>query len=308
MTKWMKMTTAAGVLSWAATCLATGPAAAVSVVDDLGDTVSLASPPQRIVSLAPSNTELLFALDLGPRVVGVTEYCNYPPAADTLPKVAGYSVLNLEIVVAAKPDLVVAARGNDIEGVQSLRGLGIPVLALDIQSVDQLFEAARKLGQLTGNEREASALSVQLHTRIEAVRKRLERATTRPRVMWGSVSEPIFTAGAATLIDDIFSLAGGENLGRQAQGAWPQVSLETVVDWQPEVIITTYHPRGTGSLEAHIESAQDLDGWKAVPAVRNGRVHYVEADHLNRPGPRMIDALEELVELFHPELAEFGGD
>lgn len=310
MTKWMKMTTVvvACLLSCAVASVAAESIAVVSVVDDLGDTLCLSSPPQRIVSLAPSNTELLYALGLGPRMVGVTEYCNYPPAADTLPKVAGYSVLNLEMVVAAEPDLVVAARGNDIEGVQSLRALGVPVLALDIQSVDQLFAAVGKLGRLTGNEKEAAALADQLRTRIDVVQERLEGASTRPRVMWGSMSEPIYTAGAATLIDDIFGLAGGENLGRQAMGAWPQISLETVVAWQPEVIITTYHPSGAGSLEVQIESVRHLDGWKALPAVRTGRVHYVEADHLNRPGPRMIDALEELVELFHPELAETRGD
>jgi len=304
----MKMTAVAWVLSGAVTCLAAVPSAAVSVVDDLGDTVSVASPPQRIVSLAPSNTELLFALGLGPRVVGVTEYCNYPSEADTLPEVAGYSVLNLEMVVAAEPDLVVAARGNDFEGVQSLRALGVPILALEIQSVDQLLGAVERLGRLTGNEREATLLSAELGARIEGVRARVERAAARPRVMWGSMSEPIYTAGANTLIDDIFKVAGGENLGRRAQGAWPQVSLETVVAWQPEVIITTYHPSGAGSIETQIGSMRDLDGWRALPAVQNGRVHYIEADHLNRQGPRMIDALEALVELFHPELAESGGD
>ena len=122
--------------------------------------------------------------------------------------------------------------------------------------------------------------------------------------MWGYWSEPIYTAGAHTMIDDLFEIAGGINVGRQAPGAWPQVGLETVVAWSPEVIITTYHPDSgeASGLEEEIEKLRRTDGWKAVPAVREGRIYYVDPDLMNRPGPRLIDALEQIAALLHPEI------
>jgi len=123
-------------------------------------------------------------------------------------------------------------------------------------------------------------------------------------VMWGYWGEPVYTAGAGTMIDDIFTQAGGINVGRQAPGTWPQVGLETVVVWAPEVIITTYHPQSPEPevLQADVETLRKTDGWKEVPAVEQGRIHYIDADVLNRPGPRMVEALEEVARLLHPEL------
>lgn len=272
----------------------------LTATDDLDQAVVLASAPQRIVSLAPSNTEILYAMGLGDRVVGVTTYCNFPAAAAEITPVAGYSDLSLETVLTVRPDLVVAARGNDIEGLQSLRQLGIPVFALDVQSIDQLLSAIARLGVLTGADSAATALRSDLQQRVDAVARRVAEAGRRPRVMWGSLQEPIYTAGAHTIIDDVLSRAGGDNLGRRVDLPWPQVSLETVLDWQPEVIITTYMSGGAGSIGAAIEQLQELSGWRELPAVKTARVHYVEADWLNRPGPRIVDALEQVAELIHP--------
>ncbi|MFC1526932.1 ABC transporter substrate-binding protein [Candidatus Latescibacterota bacterium] len=275
---------------WAAVAVAAfllgGPSqirAETVMVDDLGDTTTLASVPQRIVSLAPSNTEILFALGLGDRIVGVTDYCNYPPAAADIEKVAGFSTLSVEKIAAAEPDLVVASRGNDIEGIRSLRQLQVPIFALSLQSVDQLLGGIERLGALCDRDSAATALSRSL---------RVVAAGEYPRVMWASLQEPIYTAGAGTFIDNLLTLAGGDNLGRRTNSAWPQVSLETVVSWQPEVIVTTYHSGGAEAIPRAVEELRQL--------VREGRVYYVEADWLNRPGPRCLDALEALVELFHP--------
>ena len=280
--------------------LSPGHAGDLSAVDDLGNTVALSAVPQRIVSLAPNNTEILYAMGLGDRIVGVTQFCNYPVETTGVTRVAGYSDLSVEVVVTVEPELVVAARGNDIEGLQALRQLGIPIFALDIQSIDQLYAAIERLGRLTATDSSAAALAAGLRQRVDAVRERVGRAGRRPRVMWASLQEPIYTAGAHTVIDDVFERAGGDNLGRQINAPWPQVSLETMVAWQPEVIITTYHPGGAGAIEGHVEQLRSLSGWKELPAVRTGRVHYVEADWLNRPGPRIVDALEKVAELLHP--------
>ncbi len=283
----------------------TASAAGVALTDDLGVRVELARQPQRLVSLTPGNTELLFAIGAGARLVGVTEFCDYPPAARLVPRVAGFNSLSVERIVAVAPDLVIAARGNPREDLESLRRLGLPVFALDPQTVGEVVLAVRRLGALVGAEARAEEVAADLEARIAAVRARVETTTARPRVMWGYWSEPIFTAGARTMIDDVLTLAGGVNVGRLAPGSWPQVGLETVVAWAPEVIITTYHPAAadTASLAAQIARLQRTEGWSSVPAVRDGRVVYVDPDLLSRPGPRLVDALEQVARILHPEMA-----
>jgi iron complex transport system substrate-binding protein len=270
--------------------------------DDLGRTVDLQAPPRRIVSLAPSNTELLYALGLGPRVVGVTRYCNWPLAAQSLPQVADYSSLSAEAVAGLRPDLVLAARGNDPEGLETLRRTGIAVFALDIQSIRQLLAAVQRVGALCAVEDSAARLDAALRQRLERVQARVQ-GRPRVRVLWAYWGEPIFTAGDSTLIDDVLTLAGGDNLGRQAPGAWPQVSLETLVAWAPEVVVTSAHQGGPEALAAEVERLRQTPGWQSVPAVRQGRVCSVDGDLLNRPGPRVLDALEQVAAFLHPETA-----
>ncbi|NKB71670.1 MAG: ABC transporter substrate-binding protein [Candidatus Latescibacteria bacterium] len=275
------------VLGWG------GAAGTVELVDDLGVPVSLEAPPQRIISLAPSNTELVFALGLGPRLVGVTDVCNYPPQASDIDKVAGYNYVNIEEIVARKPDLVLAIRGNDMEGVQLLRQQGIPVFAFEIQSVEQTLSSIGRLGQLAGVEAVADSLQKALQKRLDMVAAQVDTAASRPRIMWGYWGETIYTAGSDTFIDDVFHRAGGDNVGGKAPGAWPQVSLEALVDWAPQIVITTYLPKG-GDMNQELVQLRQRSGWQLLPAVRDGRVYHVDGDLLLRPGPRVIDALEQI--------------
>ncbi len=281
-------------------------AAAIELEDDLGKTVALAAVPQRLVSLAPSNTELLFAIGRGDRLVGVTDYCNFPEAAKGIARVAGFNSLSVEKVVAARPDLVVASRGNDPEGLETLRQLGIPVFALDIQTLDQMLLAVERLGKLGGAEEKALAVKKELGARVEKVRQKIASAGERPKVMWGYWGEPVYTAGARTVIDDVVVAAGGTNVGRQVPGAWPQVGLETIVGWAPEVILATYPPQlaDPEKLKEEIQHLRQMDGWKEVPAVKQGRIYYIDGDLLNRPGPRLVDALEQFARILHPRAFE----
>lgn len=279
----------------AATAFAANP---VAVTDDLGQQTCLAVAPLRIVSLAPSNTELLFALGLGDRVVGVTEYCNWPEAAARIEKVAGYTDLSVEKIAAVRPDLVVAARGNDLEGLETLRRLGIPVFAFAANGVDDVLRAVDRLGQLTGQTDGAQALETQLRARVEAVRRRVQ-GRPRPLVLWGFAADPIYTAGAGSLIDDVIEQAGGSNAGRRAAGLWPQVSLETVVGWAPDVLLMSPSTDAAGELA----QLRTLDGWRDLPAVRSGRVVRIDGDLLTRAGPRLVDALEQLAAQLHPDVA-----
>ena len=274
---------------------------AAEIVDDLGIAVDVDQVPRRLVSLAPSNTELLFELGLGHRLVGVTDYCNYPEAAASIPRVAGYSSMNLESIVATEPDLVIAARGNDLENLASLRQLGIPVFALDVQSVEHLIAATGRVGSLTGSEERADSLLTSWAKRIEIVTARVDSKTEKPKVLWGYWGETVYTAGRGNAIDDLINLAGGLNPGRAAPGTWPQVGLETLVSWAPDVIVTTYLPGEADAavLRSELERLRNTDGWKTLPAVRDGRVYYVPSDWMMRPGPRMLDALELLVDQIH---------
>lgn len=278
-------------------------AAEIKIADDLGNEVALKNSPQRIVSLAPSNTELLYAIGLGDRLVGVTDYCNFPEAANKIERVAGFNMMSAEKVVAAKPDLVVASRGNDQEGVAMLRKLGTLVFVLDIQTLDQMLVALERLGKLGGVAAQAARVRKDLEGRVEQVRKKVATQAERPKVMWGYWGEPVYTAGPRTMIDDVFAIAGGINVGRQATEAWPQVGLETIVAWAPEVIITSYPPQlaDPEKLKEDLLVLQQRVGWKEVPAVKQGRIYYLDGDLLNRPGPRLVDALEQVNSLLHPQ-------
>ena len=266
----------------------------IEEVDDLDVRVWLLDPPQRIVSLAPSNTELLYALGLGNRVVGVTEHCNYPPAAKSVEKIGAFKAISIEKILALRPELVLAIKGNALESLDALRGFDVPVFAFNIGSVGELLEGVSRLGRLAGVERTADSLRVQLDARLRDVTQKVGQWPGRPRMMWGHWGEPIFTAGAGTYIDDVLRLAGGENLGRRAAGAWPQISLETVMAWAPEILISTmeFAPE---RREREIEALRRRDGWKSIPAVKGDGIVFLPADLLLRPGPRVLEALEQLV-------------
>jgi iron complex transport system substrate-binding protein len=269
----------------------------IQIIDDLGEQVALPGVPMRIVSLAPSNTEILYAIGAGDRVVGVTQWCNYPEAAQSIQQVAGYADLNVERITAVSPDLILAARGNDLEGLETLKRMGIPVFALNVQSLESMVDAVTRLGQLTGTSRRADSLGLALRQRLAVVDQRILKRV-RPRVLWGYVAEPVYTAGPGSLIDDVIHRAGGLNVARAAEGTWPQVSLETIVAWAPEVLLTSL---GKGMQPAgEIERLLDVDGWKDLPAIRDGRIVNVDGDLLTRAGPRLVDAVEILSRALHP--------
>ena len=283
-------------------CLTSTEGVAQRYLDDLGNQVDLPGAPARLVSLAPSNTELLFELGVGDRLVGVTEFCNFPEPAKNVERVAGYSSMSLEKIVAVEPDLVVAARGNDLQNLEALRSLGFPVFALDIQSVSQLIGAAGRLGKALGATGRADSLQEAWRDRLHQIQSRVDTTKGRPKVMWGYWGETVYTAGAGTAIDDVIRLAGGFNVGESAPGAWPQVSLETVISWSPDVIITTYLPGDATAdvLEEEIDRLRQMDGWGTLPAVLNGRIYYLPSDWLMRPGPRLLEALEMLADKLNP--------
>jgi iron complex transport system substrate-binding protein len=272
------------------------------VVDDTNYTVKIEGVPSRIVSLAPSNTEILFAIGAGKQVVGVTDYCNYPPEVLELKKegklatVGGYSTVNIERVIALKPDLVVGAYGNELQTIDTMRGFGLKVVAFNPQNVSAVMQTIVKIGKLTGHEKEAAAVAEKLKREIEAV-KRAVSGKERVKIAHILWNEPIWVSGRNTFIDELIKVAGGENAF--SFDGWRSVSVEDIISANPDVIIVN-SGRGMGGEE------NVLYNWvlsepllKNVNAVKNGRVFVIDADIISRPSQRLGNAAIELAKIIH---------
>jgi len=269
---------------------------AINITDDLGREVVISGTPERIVSLAPSNTEILFALGLGDKVVGVDTYSDYPPEATQKEKVGGFSTVNVEKVVSLNPDLVLATGGEQEGFVTQLEGLGITVVALYPDNLDGILHDITLVGDIAGAKEAADALTENLRQRIENIESVVENVD-KPKVFYVVWDEPLMTAGRGTFPDDLITLAGGTNLGAAASGDWPTYSLEMLVAENPDVIVL-----------AHSKSAESmgtLSGWNSLTAVQRGRVYQIDPNISSRAGPRIVDALENMARYIHPEL--FGG-
>lgn len=270
----------------------------ITVVDSFGNTVTLAAPPERIVSLVPSHTEILYALGLGDQVVGVTEYCNYPPAAAEKPTVGGYSNIDLEQVIGLEPDLVLASSLHLGEIVPALQEHGLVVFVGEPQSVADTLATIRTIGELTGHTDAADALVADMQARIDAVTQTVAGAE-RPTVFWELGAE-LYTAGPGSFINDLIILAGGENIAADADSPWPQLSVEAIVLGDPDVVVLADHNYGETA-----EMVAQRPGWDDITAVQEGRIFEITDDDIfSRPGPRVVDALEILAAAFHPDLFE----
>ena len=270
----------------------------ITVEDGVGNMVTLDAEPQRIVSLAPGHTETLYALGIGDRLVGVTEFCNYPPEVTDKPKVGGFSNIDLEQVVGLEPDLVLATTMHMAEVVPALQDKGITVFVADPQTVLEVLETILTIGRLTGQNEAASELVAGMQQRIDAVQEAIGDAP-RPRVFW-ELGPELYTAGPGSFIDDLIVMAGGDNVAAAADSPWPQLSVETIVLQDPDVVVLADHNYGETA-----EMVKERPGWGDINAVKEGRiVELTNDDIVSRPGPRIVEGLEFLARAFHPELFE----
>jgi len=272
------------------------PAAALTTRDMLGRPVTLAAPATRIVSLVPSVTEILFALGAEDRLVGVTDFCDYPPAARQKPSVGGMVSPNLEVLVSRKPDLVVATtEGTREETVAQLGRLRIPTYLVVAHRVTDVTALVSHLGELTGRRAAADALRTRIEQRVDAVRRAVA-PYRRPRVLYVLWPEPLIVPGRDALVTELIRLAGGESISAGDGDSYPRYSLEAAVAKAPEVILLANHGANTGPI--------DRERWQRLselPAIRAGRLHQVEGNLLHRYGPRVVDGLEQLARVIHPE-------
>ncbi len=268
------------------------------VFDDLGRLVAINGTPQRIVSLAPSNTEILFALGLGDKVVGVTDYCDYPPEALNKTKVGGYINPDIEKIVALKPDLVLVAYGTPMDVINSMVGLGLTVFGIKTTDLDDLLNDIITVGKITGKEPEAIALTSQMESKIKAITDVTSQLEQRPRVFYILWNGPLWTAGSGTFIDELIEKAGGVNICQNITG-YSEVSLEYVLACNPQIIITSQ-----GSYDWAINASE----LASTNASQMGRIYTCDDDLVQRPGPRLVEGLEWFAHFIHPEIfGEPGG-
>jgi len=295
------MTGLAALAACSPAAIETDPSPIV-MTDGLGRQVSLEAVPQRIVSMAPSNTEILFAVGAGAQVVGRDEFTNYPEEAAALASVGGsMGEYNYEQIVSLEPDLVLAAEINTPEQVKALEDLGLTVYYLSNPTdIDGVYGVLNTVGQLTGHEAEASALVDSLKARVTAVETKVATVTTRPRVFYeldGSDPSKPWTSGAGTFIDLLIKMAGGVNVAADLEGGWGQISQEALLVADPEFILL-----GDAAYGTTADQVTARTGWDSMTAVKNGQIMPFDDDTVSRPGPRLVDALEELVKLLHPEI------
>ncbi len=293
------------------------------MTDDYQPVTNLTFHPERIVSLSPSSTEILFAVGAGPTVVGVTDYCNYPSElearieADEIARVGGYWNPSVETIMALKPDLVLVSTAKctvktneckvncsrrcelTIKAAAQLRRLGLNVLILGPHSMNDVLGNILLVGSATGNAAEASKFVENLRQRIGKVVKKSKAGSHKPKVYFEVWNDPYMSVSSGTWIGNLINLAGGANIFGEAVSEWPIIRSEDIIQKNPDIMVFPVIPdvpRFWGSFE----DVKKRPGWKSVNAVRNGSLYEVSRDLISRPGPRLVEALEMLENFIHP--------
>ena len=268
-------------------------------VDDLGRKIYLAKVPKRIVSLAPSITEMLFAIGAGESVVGVTEFCNYPPEALEKPKV-GYAQPNLEAILALQPELIVAPKSFlRVDLLDRLEQLKIPTFLFDPKSVENILAHIQLLGRMVGQVPASIKVTERIRKKVTAISEQLS-GRPRPVLLFVLNTDPLITVGPGSYIHQLIELAGARNAAEQAAMPYPRLNIEEVLRQNPEFLLFP-----AGQFEGIPQAEQDQwRRWTSLEAVKRDQFVQVDSDMLNRPGPRVIDALEALVAILHPDVVQ----
>lgn len=275
----------------------------VTLLDQRGQEFAFEGPALRIISLAPSNTEILFAIGAGKQVVGRDSFSDYPPEALNLTDVGGgFGTLDTESILASNPDLVLAGELTPIEQVRALEELDLRVFVLG-NPVDLLgmYESLRTVARMTDHVEETETLIDTLEARVAAVEEKLAGVSDRPLVLYeldGTDPNAPWVPGPGTFVDTLLRRAGADSMSASLEGAWVQISLETIIEKDPEIILLG--DATWGGVTPEMVAARG--GWDVLSAVQKGAVYPFDDNLVSRPGPRLVDGLEALVMLFHPDL------
>ena len=280
----------------------TPTATALTFTDGLKRTVTLTAPAAKIISLAPSNTEILFAIGAGAQVVGRDDFSDYPAEAKSLSNIGGSNgKYDYEKIASLKPDLVIASELNTPDQVKSLEDLKITVYYLsNPTNLEGMFANLVLVGEMTGHKAQAETLVASLRLRVKAVQNKVSSVTNRPSIFYElDATDPAkpYTAGPTTFIDQLIQIAGGVNIAGSLNTPWPQLSLEEILVKNPDMILL-----GDAAYGNSPEQVKQRPGWTDLKAVKDGNIQVFDDNLVSRPGPRMVDGLEILAKIIHPEL------
>lgn len=266
----------------------------MTLSDFSGASVTITKKPERIISVVPSTTEILYALGLGDKLVGVSDFDDYPEDVKSKPKVGGFSNPNLEKIISLKPDVIFVGTPFGKENAEKLKSMGITVILAEAKSFDQIYDSIDLIGKVTGTEEKARELIESMKAKIEEIRNKV-KDKEKPRVYFVvSLGKSNWTAGKGTFIDEVINLAGGENVAADVDG-WAEYSIEKIVEKNPQIIITTNHG-------ASIEDIKKAEGYKKTDAVKNNRVFMVDENTVVRPSNRIVLGIEEVAKVLHPDV------
>lgn len=271
---------------------------AATYIDEVGRKLNLPAPPQRIVSLAPSITEILFALQLEDKIVGVSNFCHFPPQAARKEKIGDYATPSLEKIVALRPDLVIGLAEGELRNlVERLTALKIPVYISNPTNLREIIISIQRIGALTSATPKGLEIAATMELKVKQIQEKV-KGLSRPRVLHLLNFDPLLSAGKGTFIDDVIRIAGGRNLAETAIGRYPRLSFEEVLAMDPEVILLA----SMKPADLLLEQRHWWEKWKSITAVRHGRVYVLDADLIHRPSPRIIIGLAQVARALHPEV------
>jgi iron complex transport system substrate-binding protein len=271
-----------------------------SFTDDAGRQVDIEKAPQRIIAFGPSITEILFELGLGDRIVGVSDFCDYPQEALAKPKVGNSFSPSIEKVVELDPDLVMTVEHEQFNS--ELEGLGITYVVLDPENVMSILDTIRIAGEVTGKAREGNSLVSDMEQVIVDITNRV-KSVARPTVFFmvdGTDPNIPWTVGGGSFIHDVITIAGGENIASRVADDYTQLSIEEIVNADPDIIIIQTMMGGVPTVAAEVLEQHPI--WQQLSAVREGSIYLINGDLVSRPGPRITQGLEEMAKILHPEL------
>lgn len=265
----------------------------VNITDGYGREIELEKPAEKIISLAPSMTETIFALGAGDRLVGVTTYCNYPEEAKEIDQVGDFEGPNLESVIEKNPDVVVAlAMGDDEKS--KLEDAGITVFLQDPQNLDEVFDNIKKIGTILGLQEEAESLTSNMNAKKDSIVETVSNYDSK-KVFYEVWSEPLMTAGPGSILDEMINLSNGENIAYDAESLYPEYSLELLIERNPEVYLTADDGFKT------VEDIKNREGYENITAIKENNIYMLHPDIVSRTGPRIIEGLEMIAQAIHPE-------
>ncbi|MGI5998533.1 MAG: ABC transporter substrate-binding protein [Lutispora sp.] len=269
--------------------------AKIEIMDIKGKKVVLNKTPERIVSLSPTNTEIVFALGAGEKLVGVTSYCDYPEEAKDIDKIGDFDNPNIELIKKMNPDLVLAGGFLQEDLMAALEGLSIPVASTEAAGVESIYDSIAMIGKFVGQETKAEELINNIKKDIEEIEIKV-MGKEKPKVFYLVWKEPLFTTGQGTYINEIIQIAGGQNVAAETEG-WAQYSFEELLKQNPDILIAAYHSTDEGMRK---EDIMKDELFSKLPCVRDGKIHVMTDDNIvSRPGPRVVEAIREMAEALH---------